>query len=100
MRDHNSLWEAINIEMKKKHDDWDNNISDNLELFFSGPNHLNFNKNLNQRNLYKYLNHREWLTHDEVLKEMMMSDLLLITQSKTQDVKGRLPAKFFEYFGG
>ena len=30
---------------------------------------------------------------------MMMSDLLLITQSKTQDVKGRLPAKFFEYLG-
>ena len=99
LRDHNSLWEAINIEMKKKHDDRGNNISDNLELFFSGPNHLNFNKNLKQRNLYKYLIHREWLAHDEVLKEMMTSDLLLITQSKTQDVKGRLPAKFFEYLG-
>ncbi len=49
--------------------------------------------------LHKYLNHHEWISHKEVLKEMVQTDLLLITHSNTKDVNGRLPAKFFEYLG-
>ena len=94
LRDHNSFWEALNNIIQ------DNKIfSDNLELFFSGPTHSGFDEKLKKLGLHKYLNHCEWLSHKEVLKEMVQADLLLITHSNTQDVNGRLPAKFFEYLG-
>ena len=94
LRDHNSFWQAINNIIH------DNKIfSDNLELFFAGPIHSGFDKNLKELGLHKYLNHHEWLSHKEVLKEMVQTDLLLITHSNTKDVNGRLPAKFFEYLG-
>jgi len=94
LRDHNSFWEAINNIIQ------DNKIfSDNLELFFAGPIYSGFDENLKKLGFHKYLNHCEWLSHKEALKEMTQTDLLLITHSNTQDVNGRLPAKFFEYLG-
>ena len=94
LRDHNAFWKAINNIIK-----YNKVFADNLELFFAGPIYSGFDENLKKFELYKYFNYREWLSHKEVLKEMVQTDLLLITHSNTQDVNGRLPAKFFEYLG-
>ncbi|MGW8122138.1 glycosyltransferase [Roseivirga echinicomitans] len=41
----------------------------------------------------------DYLTHTEVLKKYQQSSMLLLLQNNSENAKGHLPGKFFEYLG-
>ena len=92
LRDHSGLWEALNISVSKNE-----NFKEDLEIYFSGPIHKNFRKNLKSHQLDSYLKYFEWNNLEKMKKEMLKCSVLIVSQSDTQDAMGRLPAKFFEY---
>ena len=93
-RDHSGLWQALNVSFSKNQ-----NLKEDLEIYFSGPTHKNFHKNLKRHHLDSYLNYFEWNNLEKMQKEMLKCSVLIVSQSDTKDAMGRLPAKFFEYMG-
>ena len=94
LRDHSEIWRALNLGVSRNE-----NFKEDLEIYFSGPTHKNFHKNLKSHHLESYLNYFEWNNLEKMKKEMLKCSVLIVSQSNTQDAMGRLPAKFFEYLG-
>lgn len=92
LRDHSGIWKALSTCVSRNE-----KFKEDLEIYFSGPIHKNFRKNLKTHNLDSYLNYFEWNNLEKMKKEMLKCSVLIVSQSDTQDAMGRLPAKFFEY---
>ena len=94
LRDHSFLWKVINqISYENKE------FLSDLQLFFAGEVYDNFVTNMKYYKLDDKLIYEGFLNHNQSIQKMMDCDLLLVTQSMTKSVKGRLPAKVFEYLG-
>ena len=94
LRDHSGIWKSLD-EISKKNI----KFKEDLEIYFSGPTHKNFRKNLKKYQLDSYLKYCEWNIQEKMKEEMLKCSVLIVSQSNTQDAMGRLPAKFFEYLG-
>ena len=88
------MWKALNVTLFRN-----KNLKEDLEIYFSGPTHKKFRKNLKSYHLDSYLNYFEWNNLEKMQKEMLKCSVLIVSQSDTRDAMGRLPAKFFEYMG-
>jgi len=94
LRDHSFFWKTLQKICA-------NNaiFSKDLHFSFAGEVHSNFFSNLQDYKFEKKIDYYKYLNHKDSIKKMLECDLLLVTQGHTQSVKGRLPAKFFEYLG-
>ena len=94
LRDHSFFWKTIQKICL------DNLMfAHSLSFLFAGEVHDQFFPNLKNFQLDKKTDYYKYLKHHESIEKMMQCDLLLVTQGHTKSVKGRLPAKFFEYLG-
>jgi len=94
LRDHDEIWKALRTNISRN-----TNFEKDLEIYFSGPTHNNFHKNLKHNHLDSYLNYCEWNNTEKMKEEMLKCSVLILSQANTEDAMGRLPAKFFEYLG-
>lgn len=94
LRDHSFFWNTLhNITSHDKE------FLNHLNFLFSGEVHDDFFSNIKKYKWEEKLIHYPYLNHSDAIRHMMKCDLLLVTQGDTKSVKGRLPAKFFEYLG-
>ena len=91
-RDHSFFWEALSTISKNEVD-----FFQNLKLLFAGEVHSDFENILKSFKLYEKLEHHDYLSHRDSIRNMMQCDLLLVTQSDEKSIDGRIPAKLFEY---
>ena len=53
--------------------------------------------NIKNMGFYQYLQHDEYIEHDQVISELMKSNLLYLPINNTPNAKGIVTGKFFEY---
>lgn len=92
LRDHNFLWDVL----YSISNDTEGFLS-RLKLLFAGEVYSNFFDKIEEKNLLNHIEYYSQLPHSTAIQKMMECDVLLVTQSDTNDALGRLPAKFFEY---
>jgi hypothetical protein len=86
------LWKALQDLTEK-----DREFADLLEIKLIGKIDISIKENLAECRLERYVKRTEYLQHDEVIKAQRQSQLLLLLVNQTENAKGILTGKFFEY---
>ena len=92
LRNPENLWKALK-ELCEKHQDF----AEDFELKLVGRVDDKILNDLENSVLKNNINNLGYLAHDESVKEMEKSDLLLITNFPNESSKGIIPGKLFEY---
>jgi len=92
LRNPENLWNALK-ELCEKHQDF----SKDFELKFAGRVDDKILNDIENSVLKDNIKNLGYLAHDESVKEMENSDLLLITNFPNESSKGIIPGKLFEY---
>ena len=86
------LWEAIAECIAE-----DNKLSEHLQIKLAGTVSKEIFDTLEFFKLDKYLVHEEYLEHKDVIDFQKSSQILLLVLNNTQNAKGIVTGKFFEY---
>ncbi|UCH15619.1 MAG: glycosyltransferase [Bacteroidales bacterium] len=86
------LWKAISELIKTQ-----KGFGDNLQINLIGKVDYSVIDSLNKYNLINFTIQNEYIPHLQALKRMSMSQVLLLLINNTQNAKGILTNKFFEY---
>lgn len=70
---------------------------DNFEIKYYGPTPEIFFAKVQKFNILDLVNINGLISHEEILKEQFLADLLLLLEWNHPDAKGILTGKFFEY---
>lgn len=89
-----SLWQALQNILEAQPD-----LRPHLELQMIGPMDVSAIEGIKNAGLEKQLNHIANLPHDEVVKRLMTSHLLLLPLNDTPNIDGVVPGKLYEYLG-
>ncbi|WDF46322.1 hypothetical protein PQ459_15610 [Chryseobacterium sp. KACC 21268] len=92
LRNPENLWKAL-ITLCEKHQDF----AKDFELKFVGRVDDKILNEIENSVLKNNIQNLGYLAHDESVKEMEKSDLLLITNFPNESSKGIIPGKLFEY---
>jgi glycosyltransferase involved in cell wall biosynthesis len=92
LRNPENLWKALK-ELSEKHQDF----AEDFELKFVGRVDDKILNEIENSVLKTNIRNLGYLAHDESVKEMENSDLLLITNFPNESSKGIIPGKLFEY---
>lgn len=92
LRNPENLWNAIYFLLNNNQD-----FADDFELKFVGRIDEIILQQLKHLGIDHIVNNLGYLAHDESVKEMENSDLLLITNFPNESSKGIIPGKLFEY---
>ena len=92
LRNPENLWKALK-ELCEKHQDF----AEDFELKLVGRVDDKILNDIENSVLKNNINKLGYLAHDESVKEMEKSDLLLITNFPNENSKGIIPGKLFEY---
>lgn len=92
LRNPENLWKALK-ELSEKHQDF----AEDFELKFVGRVDDKILTEIENSVLKNNIKNLGYLAHDESVKEMETSDLLLITNFPNESSKGIIPGKLFEY---
>jgi len=92
LRNPENLWKAL-ITLCEKHRDF----AEDFELKFVGRVDDKILNEIENSVLKNNIRNLGYLAHDESVKEMENSDLLLITNFPSESSKGIIPGKLFEY---
>ncbi|MDQ3191464.1 MAG: glycosyl transferase family 1 [Bacteroidota bacterium] len=91
-RNPESLWRVLKSLISKSDE-----FKNDLEIKLVGKVDFEAINSLKKYNLYSYLNKKEYVPHDDVIKIQQESQVLLLLLNNTRNVKGILTGKFFEY---
>ena len=91
-RDHSFFWNTLQKLSQKMSE-----FSSILKFLFSGEVYDDFFNQIKSFQFDKKIEYHNYLNHQESIKKMIECDLLLVTQSNSKAVSGRIPAKLFEY---
>jgi glycosyltransferase involved in cell wall biosynthesis len=93
-RNPHSLWKALAILSKEIPD-----FNADLEIKFIGQVAAVALKDLSEAGLDRHLNLNTNLPHQEVVVELMKSQILLLPLNDTPNIDGVVPGKLYEYIG-
>lgn len=86
------LWKAL-AEMIQEN----NSLADDLEIVLAGKTDVSVNESLKNYGLEKFVARKGYVNHDEAVKLLGSSQVLLLVLNDTPNVKGILTGKLFEY---
>ncbi|WP_298757403.1 glycosyltransferase [uncultured Psychroserpens sp.] len=86
------LWEAIS-ELIQEHDDFQSAF----QLKLIGVVSEDVLQTLHNHGLEGYINNLGYVTHEEALRQQMVSRVLLLVEIDSEDTKVIIPGKLFEY---
>jgi len=92
LRNPENIWSTLNDLVIENSD-----FAENFELKFVGNIDEKILNDLRKTNLKKHINFIGYLTHQDSIKEMKKSNLLLLTNFPKEESKGIIPGKIFEY---
>ncbi|MEM9076421.1 MAG: glycosyltransferase family 4 protein [Bacteroidota bacterium] len=92
-RNPKNLWEAIK-ELIDEHSDFANAVQLRL-VGVVGEEVKDF---INSKDLSKYVDYKGYVSHEEVLKLQRQSQILLLLEIDSEETRGIIPGKLFEYF--
>jgi len=86
------LWKVLNKMINRNND-----LKKDIVLNIIGQVDINVIDSIRKNGLYDICRFTNHLPHNEVIKEMLRSSLLLLLLNRTIDVKARVTYKIFEY---
>jgi hypothetical protein len=86
------LWKALSNLIKTQ-----KGFGDNLQINLIGKVDYSVTDSLNKYNLINFTTQNKYIPHLQALERMSMSQVLLLLINNTQNAKGILTNKFFEY---
>lgn len=92
LRNPENLWKALQQLCEKNPE-----FSDDFELKFAGRVDEKILTKIENSVLKNHIKNLGYLSHNDSIKEMQNSDLLLITNFPNESSKGIIPGKLFEY---
>ena len=91
-RNPQALWKVLNQLVNENKD-----FAADLEIKLVGKIDIHITEDLKENKLDNYLKRIDYIPHDEVTKIQQQSQLLLLVINNTENAKGILTGKFFEY---
>jgi len=86
------LWQAIKELKEEIH-----GLDTDLEIRLIGKTDISVRNLIIQNKLQEYVLYSEYMSHDEIIRENKAAFLLLLILNNTQNAKGILTGKLFEY---
>ena len=91
-RNPETFWKAIQELVSEN-----TSLKNDLEIKLIGKVDYSVNETIDNYNIRPYVSFVKHMPHDAVMKEMQQSQVLLLLINNSQNAKGILPGKFFEY---
>ncbi|WP_420322423.1 glycosyltransferase family 4 protein [Flagellimonas sp.] len=92
-RNPDHLWEALG-ELVNENE----TFADKLRIKLAGVTGRETIHSLKQNGLENHVHHLGYISHDQVLELQQKSQILLLLEIDSQETKGIIPGKMFEYF--